>query len=108
MRQPGIDDRLRETYDRAALWVARRPMNLFLKLDSFDCLVRVERHCDCLFSLFMHHGLRERGLRVKRHAPLNPACQPQHDQIFTFDGNASLVSLREESEEHDVRVREAL
>src|SRR5947209_8666198 len=103
-----VDDRLHEAYDCAARWVTSRPMNLFLKLDSFDCLVGVERHSDYLLSLFMHHSFRERGLRIKRHAPLNAAFRLQHDQIFTFDGNASPASLREESEEHGVRVREAL
>jgi hypothetical protein len=90
----GIDDRLCKTDDRAARWVTRRPMDLFLKFDSFDRLVGIERHCDYLPSLFMRHDRRERGLRIERHAPLHPAYRLQHDQIFTFEGNSSSAALR--------------
>ena len=105
----GIDDRLREANDRAARRVARRPMHLFLKLDSFDCLVGVEHYSDCLLSLFMHHGLRERGLRIERHAPLNAALRLQHDQIFTLKlprGSTTLVGIIKKDVEIARRVAE--
>src|SRR5262245_29225771 len=98
----GIDDRFREANDGASVWIACRTMNLLLKLDSVDSLIRIERHSDGAVSFLVYHCLWQRCLRIKHHPPLNSAFRLQHDGIVTFDVNRTATAFREERKEHRV------